>query len=493
MKSIFRATAILSGSSIASILVSLCTAKVMALCLKPAGYGYYGLLQNFVMLASLATGVGMATGIVRLAAGAVKLDDLPVVAAIRHASWWLFAATGAVAFAVLAVFRGRFSEWALGSASHGAVIVILTVPLLLTVAKNIYMGTLNAYHRVGTLARCAVFSSLFSAGVVIPMVLLFGLKGVVPAVTVDSLIACAVYRHYLRRTIGSVLVRPAAKDTANAAWSLLRFGGPYTASMLVGTGVQLALPMLVLHMLNAESVGYYRAATAISVGYLGFLVNAMTQDYYPRVSAAANKPGVLVQLVNEQHRLVMLAAVPMILGALALVPYLVPLMYSVQFRGSVDILEWQIIGDLFRFSAWTMTCVILARSRPSKYLLTELIGGAASIGSTWMAVRWFGISGLGIGFLAGYIIYYLGAWLMTKSELLPLVWTAANKRAMLIGIGASLLIRVLPATPIAAWRTPIALALALAIGIPNARIIWQEFRGTPKEPAVPVLGAVGQD
>ncbi len=486
MKSIFRATAILSGSSIASIVVSLGTAKVMALYLKPAGYGYYGLLQNFVVLASLATGVGMATGIVRLGAGAARANDLHVLAAIQHASWWLFAATGTVAFAFLVVFRARFSQWALGSTSHGTVIVIMTVPLLLTVAKNIYMGILNAYHHVGALARCAVFSSVFSAGLVIPMVLIFGLKGIVPAVTLDSFIACAVYRHFLRRTVGSIPVKPTAKDTANAAWSLLRFGGPYTASMLLGTGVQLALPMLVLHMLNAESVGYYRAATAISVGYLGFLVNAMTQDYYPRVSAAANKPAALVQLINEQHRLVMLAAVPMILGALALVPYLVPLLYSVQFQGSVDILEWQIIGDLFRFSAWTMSCVILARSKPSKYLLTEMIGGAASIGCTWMAVRWFGIAGLGLGFLLGYIIYYLGAWLMIKTEL-SMVWTPANRRAMLIGIGACLLIRALSVTPMAPWRTPIALALALVIGIPNARIIWQEFRGTPKESPVPVL------
>ena len=52
MKSIFRATAILSSSSIISIFLSLITAKVLALYLQPEGYGYYGLLQSFVAVSS---------------------------------------------------------------------------------------------------------------------------------------------------------------------------------------------------------------------------------------------------------------------------------------------------------------------------------------------------------------------------------------------------------------------------------------------------------
>ena len=76
MKSSFRATALLSSSSIVSILVSLASAKVMALCIQPEGYGYYGLLQSFVAVASLLAGMGMATGLVRIGAGAVTRNEV---------------------------------------------------------------------------------------------------------------------------------------------------------------------------------------------------------------------------------------------------------------------------------------------------------------------------------------------------------------------------------------------------------------------------------
>ena len=53
---------------------------------------------------------------------------------------------------------------------------------------------------------------------------------------------------------------------------MLRFGLPYTASMLVGTGVVLVMPVLVLHVVGSASVGYYRAAATIGIAYLGFLL-----------------------------------------------------------------------------------------------------------------------------------------------------------------------------------------------------------------------------
>lgn len=476
----FRATAILSGSSMVSIIMSLITAKVMALYLQPVGYGYYGLLQNFVAIATLAAGVGMASGLVFAGAAAVTENNLRVIAALRRASWMIYWITAALAVLLCAIFRSRLSQWTLGSGSDGTIILLMSVPLLLQVAKNIHMGTLNAYHQVGALAKCALFGSVLVPCASIPLIVVYGARGIVPAIFADGLINCIIYRFFLRKAIGPNPIKPARTEIVHAARTLLKFGGPYTASMLVGTGTQLALPMIALHMLGAESVGYYRAATAISVGYLGFLVTAMGQDYFPRVSAAAGKPSVIVHLINEQHRLVMLIAVPVILGALAVVPFLVPLIYSREFIPSVKILEWQMIGDLFRFAGWTMSCAILAHSGAVKYLLTETISGVASVTCLWIWVRWCGLSGLGIGFLAAYMIYYFAVWLIARGEF-PLKWTSYNKKAMLAGVGAAVLIRILPATPVAGLRTPVALALALAFGIPNLRVIVRELSGSHKD------------
>lgn len=477
MKSIFKATAVLSGSSIVSILVGLVSAKVLAMVLQPAGYGYYGLLQSFVGLIVLLAGMGMATGLVRLGAGAATRGDAAALANLRGGAWLLFGGLGGLALLLLAVFRVPLSRWALGSPEQGGTVVLAGIAVLFTVANNVEVGTLNACHRVGALAKSGMANTALGATVTILAVLVWRLQGIVPALIAGGVVSWGVSRYFVRREVGPIRTRPERRQSFKAAWELLRFGGPFTASMMVGSGVQLVLPMVVLHLLSPESVGYYRAAMGISVGYLGFLITAMGQDYYPRVSAAKEDPQGLVKLINEQHRLIMLLAVPMILGTLALVPLLVPLVYSIKFTPTVEILEWQLIGDLFKFSSWTMSYAILARCGSSIYFLTESIGGVATLVTTWLAVRWLGLSGLGIAFLATYIIYYLAVSVVIRREI-PLVWTASNKKMMLAAVAAALVVRILPSTRFAHLRTPVGLALAFAAGIPSLFVIWREFVGS---------------
>ncbi len=474
MKPIFKATAILSGSSIVTILVSLVSAKVMAVFLQPGGYGYYGLLQSFVGIASVVTGMGMATGLVRMGAAAAAGNDALTIASLRRASWWLFAGLGALASAVLLLFRVPLSRWAAGREEAAGAILLMSIALLFTVAGNIQTGTLNAHHRVEALAKSSIVTTVLAAAFAIVMFVIWRERGVVAAIIGGAVVGWLGSAYFLHRAVGPVMVKPSRRQTLQAAWSLLRFGGPYTASTLVGTGAQLVLPMIVLHMLDQESVGYYKAAAAISVGYLSFLVTAMGQDYYPRISAVRAQPAALVKLINEQHRLVMLISVPMILGTLALAPYVIPLVYSSKFLPAAAILEYQLIGDLFKFSSWTMSFAILARCRSSVFFLTESVGGVTMLAVTWAAVRWFGLPGLGIAFLATYIVYYLVVWVITRREI-ALVWTSSNVKMMLAAVAAAVVVRVLPFTRFSDWRTPVALTLALVAGGFSASVLWREY------------------
>jgi PST family polysaccharide transporter len=420
--------------------------------------------------------MGIATGLVREGAGAVTRDDQLTIASLRKAAWVLFCVLGTLALLVLVIFREPLSRLVLGTPKYATTILLMGIPLVFSLAAGIQGGTLNAYHRVEALAKNGVATTALGATWSITCFLLWGIKGIVPAVTGAAIIAWVVASYFLHREVGPVRVQPRRGDVKGMAWSLLRFGGPYTASMLVGTGTQLALPIIVLHLLGTESVGYYKAAAAISVSYLGFLATAMAQDFYPRISAVKEQAGALVELINEQHRLVMIVVGPIVLGTLALVPYALPLVYSRRFLPAVEILEWQLIGDLFKFSSWTMAFAILARCRSSVYFLTESIGGLANIVTLWLAVRWFGLPGLGISFLASYIIYYGAVWVIVRREI-HLVWTVSNKMMMLASVAAALLVRIVPSTRFAHLRTPIALLLALAAGAWSLHAVQRELWG----------------
>jgi hypothetical protein len=110
------------------------------------------------------------------------------------------------------------------------------------------------------------------------------------------------------------------------------------------------------------------------------------------------------------------------------------------------------------------------------FFLIELTGGIVTLLSTWISERLFGLTGLGISFLVTYVVYYFVVLAVIRREI-PLVWSRSNQRMLIAGIAAAIVVRILPSTRFAALRTPVALALALAAGIPSLIIVWREFKG----------------
>jgi enterobacterial common antigen flippase len=474
MKSILKATAVLSSASLISVLVGLILAKASATLLGPQGLGLMGLLQSLVGLAALIAGMGVSAGLVRAGAKALAQQDERQAAALSSGAWLLCLTLGVPAALLLVLLRTPLSHMMLGGTEHSGAVVLMAPTLLLMLATLIQTSILNAHHRIGDLARVAVTSSVSGGILTVFFIWRWRAGGIAPGMLAVSVASWAVSYYYLRRLRSGASVAVPRRDARSAARELLRFGAPYTASMLVGGGVQLIIPALVLHTLGGDGVGFYRAATMISVTYLGFLLNAMAQDYYPRISAASDEPIVLTQLINDQLRLVLLLSGPIILGMLALVPYLVPLVYSARFAPTSNLLEWQLIGDLFKFSAWTMSFVILARSGSKMFFITELFGGSCLLLSSWFGMRWFGLSGLGIGFILTCGLYLLLCWGITRRGL-GLRWTTENKLLFLTFALAAIFIRALPYVGLHNFRTPVALSLAGLLGLCSLYIIWREI------------------
>src|SRR5690349_3320706 len=225
------------------------------------------------------------------------------MAALRRAAWLLTAGLGGIAVVVLIIFRFSIGQWMLGSAGHADSVILVAVALLFALAAAIQTAILNSYHRVKALAQVAVLSSVLGTACAVCFIAIWRAAAIPAAVVAISVVSWCVSGYFLRRAPDLAVPRPTRTMLYESVRGLLRFGGPYTLSMLVGTGVQLTLPVLVLNSLGPENVGFYRAAVAVSVSYLGFLLTAMAQDYYPRVAAAGTQPPTLVALINQQHRL----------------------------------------------------------------------------------------------------------------------------------------------------------------------------------------------
>jgi PST family polysaccharide transporter len=476
MLSSLKATAVLASSSIVTVLLGLISSKVYAVALGPPGLGFLVLLQSLLGFAGLLVGMGIGTGIIRLVPSALADKNLEEVAALYKAARLLLWILGCAGILIFVLFSGPISQLMLGSSAYALNVALVSPALLLNLTAGLATSFLNAHHRIKTLAKVTVVTSIASTIVNVGLIWVWRIDGITVAFIAGAAINWLVVHYFVRKEIGPVATPLSNAPLLPTFKRLLQFGIPYTGSMLVGTGVQLLMPVLVLHTLGAGVVGYYRAAITVSVSYPGFLLTAMGQDYFPRVSAARDEPAELGRLVNDQYRLVLIIGVPLILCLLALTPLLIAVIYTPQFAPAVDVLEWQLIGDLFKLSSWTLGYVILARSSGQVLFLTEFIAGCMLVFTSWAGMQWFGTVGLGIGFLITYIVHFLVNWAIVRREI-HFAWNRSNTLIFLAALSAALVIRVMPFLGLIDYRTPVALAFALLAGAASLYILWKDVGG----------------
>ena len=87
----------------------------------------------------------------------------------------------------------------------------------------------------------------------------------------------------------------------------------------------------------------------ISLGYTAAVITVIGSDFLPRVSRVRGPSPVEVsRLVLKQIRLLTSVLVPLLVVTSAVLPLAVTILYRSDFAPTVSILEWQLVGDLFR-------------------------------------------------------------------------------------------------------------------------------------------------
>lgn len=480
MLSILKATALLGSSSFVTLLIGLVSVKAWALLVGPTGLGQQGLLQSLIGYCGLLAGLGIGTGLVRHGARQIAENNPRQIAAFRVAAWCLFWLLGALACLLLAVFQMPISRFALGGAEHSDLIPIAGLTLLFTLAGGLQASVLNAHHQIGALARLSVIGAAVGAVQTIILLWLFGMAAVGPTLLVGAMCHWAIATWQVRRHSPQPTERPTPAEVLAAARELVRFGVPYTGSALVGT--HFLVPLLVLHQFSIVHVGFQRAAATISERYLGILLTSMGQDYYPRLSATDRTAPGLGAMINQQARLALLLGAPLVFTLIALAPVLVPLIYSPDFLPVVGIIEWQMVGNLFRFTSWALAFPILVYGSGRLYFLTELAGSVVTLGANWAAMRLWGLPGLGIAFLVAFIVYFFLVNAILR-RLLGVSLSPDNQVLLAGAAGLATFLVLMPSLGLSAIQFPVAIASAIAATALSAALIVKEIQGARHAPS----------
>lgn len=408
-----KSSSIIGGAAAITVLVRIVRTKFMAVFLGPAGVGLEAIYDSIVSLARTLFDCGVSSSGVRQIAASMATQDERQIAAtvitLRRVCLF-FGAFGAVA---LFAAREPVSQMAFDTKDHAPEIGFLSVILLLGAVAAGQGALLQGARRIGDLARIRILGTIAGAATSIPFVYFWGRDGIVPSMIVAAAVGGAISWIYARR-IAIAPLRASWPLISTEAHKLLKLGLAFVATGLMSTGALFLIRAFVTHEEGVIGTGQFQAASALATIYIGFVLQAMGTDFYPRLTAIANNNRRCNQLVNEQTEVSILLGLPGILGTLAFAPWIVRLFYSDRFDQAAQILYWQLPGIFLQVNSWPIGFILLAKERALAFFLTDLAAYSVYVTLAWFGLRWYGLPGTGMAYLGLYLFHWVMIYFVAR-------------------------------------------------------------------------------
>lgn len=427
---ILRSTALIGGSSAINVAIGIFRTKAMALFLGPAGVGLLGLFSSVADLAQSLAGMGIQNSGVRQIAEAVGSAE-PIrisrtVTVLRRVAL-LFGAVGGL---LLVVCAGPISQLTFGDTSQAFGVALMGAVVFLREVSAGQAALIQGMRRIGDLARINVLGAAFGLLTGVPVVYWFREAGVVPSLMLGAAASAATSWWYSRQIVVPK-VSMTFRATRHEAAGLLSLGLAFMASAFLTTGAAYAVKTIVLRLAGFEAAGLYQSAWALGGLYVGFILQAMGTDFYPRLTAVSKDHGQCNRLVNQQALVSMLLAGPGAIATLTYAPVAIAVFYSAEFAGAVMVLRWISMGMMLRVISWPMGFIVVARGEQKIFVWTEVAATAVHVGLAWLLVKYFGLTGAGMAFFGLYLWHGTLIYFVVR-RLTGFRWSTENRRTALL-------------------------------------------------------------
>jgi len=427
---ILKSSALIGGSSVLTIAIGIVRTKVMALLLGPAGIGLLGIYGSIIDVAHSISGMGINSSGVRQIAAAVGTGETKPIARTVVLLRRTAVILGILGAALLVAFSGQVSTLTFGSDNHATAVALLSIAVFFRLVSGAQGALIQGMRRISDLARMGVLGTLFGAVISIPVVYFLREKGIVLAhvgIAAMTLVASWWYSRKVQIQPTSMTMSQAWQETA----SLLKLGFAFMASGFLMMGAAYAVRAMIVQMVGFESAGFYQAAWAMGGLYVGFILQAMGADFYPRLTGVAEDNTQCNRLVNEQTQVSLLLAGPGVLVTLTFASFVIALFYSTEFSSAVGILRWICLGMTLRVVTWPIGFIILAKGERSLFFWTEMAWTVVNVGLSWLCLKYFDLNGVGIAFFGSYLFHGLMIYPIVR-RLSGFRWSAANRKTGLI-------------------------------------------------------------
>lgn len=412
---IIKATALFGGMKFFQILISIIRSKLIAILLGPNGMGIAGLLTSTTEMIGTASGFGLRTSGIRDVSQAYSSGDETrknkTITVLRKLVFF----TGGVGSIVTFLLAKYLSEWAFGNGDYETSFKIISIILLFNQINIGQVVLLQGSFRYKDIAKSTLYGNLFGLILTIPLYYIYGLKGIVPAIIISSFIQLFFSWAY-SKNIRFEKIHLSAKEVFTEGRVMLTLGIVIALTGFATQGFTYVLRIFISRFGSLADVGLYTAGIAIASTYVGLVLNAMGTDYAPRLSAVADNQKELINTINKQAILLITVLAPVIIIFIVFINQIVLLLYTIDFVEITGMIEWVLLGMIFRAVSWTISFSFIARGDSKVFFFNELFIGFFSLCLSSIGYYFLGFEGLGIAFLLTYVLYAIQMYIFSRKR-----------------------------------------------------------------------------
>ena len=390
---VLKYTGLFGGVQGLGIAVTLVRNKCVALLLGPSGMGLVSLFNSATNFFAQATDLGIPFSAVRHISelyDSGRPDDM--ARCIKTVRTWslIVALAGMLLLATLGPLLSGLLAWG----DHTAHLVMLSPVVAMLAITGGETAILKGMRRLKPMAAVQTSAMLAALAISVPVYYIFGTDGIVAALLAIAAATMAITMLF------SCRIHPYTvswdKDTIGGGREMIRLGVAFVTAGAAGCGAELAIRTIINAKGCMEDVGLYNAAYTLTITYAGMVFAAMETDYFPRLSAIAADTAATNIAANRQIEVSLLLVSPMLAALIALLPIMIPLLYSGRFAAVTGMAQIAAFSMYFKAVTLPVEYINLARGDSKSYLAIELFYDITVVAFIAWGYTAFGLWGTGL-------------------------------------------------------------------------------------------------
>ncbi len=406
-RKIFKTASLFGGVQFLNILFSIIRSKAAAFFLGPQGMGIISLFTSGTDLIATVAKLGIdITAVKEVAQNKTETAKLDFTLFILNKIIWATAILGLLVTVILSPILSSFS---FGNNSNTWAFILLSFSVLANQVSQGHQSIIQGLEKHKILARTNILIGFFSLLVTVILYYFYKIDSIIYVIIGCSSINL-LFSLYASRWAYPIKIstKLSTKETFKKGKPLIKLGFYLSIVGIASITSAYLLRIYIRYESNITDVGFYQASFAIVNTYIAIVFNALRTDYFPRLSIIVNDTLQLNKIVNQQARVTLLIITPLAIFFILFSNFIIQILYSKDFLIISELVNWTMIGVLFRSVSFSLGYILLAKNDASIFFKTTLSFNILFFLISAYAYHLWGLTGIGIGYCIYFSIHLLG-------------------------------------------------------------------------------------